>query len=63
VLEELQISVVMLALKYSQAKRAAFFRNREEIVRPFRGMPRTVRIQQQERPRSAQKSKGGKILE
>jgi hypothetical protein len=35
VLEELQISVVMLALKYSQAKRAAFFRNREKIVRPF----------------------------
>ncbi|MGB2676368.1 MAG: hypothetical protein WAN12_04720 [Candidatus Acidiferrum sp.] len=30
VLEELQISVVMLALKYSQAKLAAFFRSPEK---------------------------------
>jgi hypothetical protein len=38
VLEELQISVVMLALKYRQAKLAAFFRNREKIVWLFSGI-------------------------
>jgi hypothetical protein len=63
VLEELQISDEMLALKYSQAKLAAFFRNHEKFARLFSGMPREVRIQQEESPRSARQHKVGGICE
>jgi hypothetical protein len=58
VLDELQISDEMLALKYSQAKLAAFSRNREKIVRPLSGISRAVRIQQE---RSARERKIGGI--
>jgi hypothetical protein len=53
----------MLALKYRQAKLAAFFGSREKIVRLFSGISREVRIQQEESPRSALEHKVGGICE
>jgi hypothetical protein len=61
VLEELQISVVMLALKYSQAKLATFFRNREKIVRPFQRHTASSANSQEGTARSVRKSKVGGI--